>query len=273
MRLGVCSWAFGNVLRGTRPARELAEVARRAGFDTLEAAFFLRSQAAPDRADGPDRSDGPDGVGAGGAVTSLATLELHRCFLTDARPERRQRAFEVVRAMVASAERRGIPSVSFSPGPLPAGEAAADVFDRLAEELGPLAEDAQRRGVRVALENLPASCVAERAGMKAALDRLPGVGLCLDIGNALLSPPLGAWVDDFGGRLFKLHLSDGVVEGGAFAARLPLEGAVAWAEVRDALRGAGVPDEIYVEAPLPAGSEETTFLPDLARRAREALAL
>jgi sugar phosphate isomerase/epimerase len=254
--VGVCSWAFTGAVRGTRPLRELGEAARRAGFVALEGAFYSRH--------GLPAADGLLPV----PVPTLATLELHRSFLTDERPERQEHALAIVRRMVACAADQGMASLSFSPGP-PGGDGSR-VLDRLAENLEPLLDQAERRGVVIALENLPGSVVADRSAMAAVLARLPRLGLCLDVGNAVVSPPVAAWLDELGGRAVKIHLSDGVWDGGAFQPRAPGAGAVPWAAIRERLLAMSAP--LFVEAQLPAGGDETAFLAALHRQTREVLA-
>jgi sugar phosphate isomerase/epimerase len=163
----------------------------------------------------------------------------------------------------------GIPSVSISPGPLYTGDEPDGVLQQLAVQLRPLAESALRSGCRVALENVPRHCLATREGMALALTHLgPAVGVCLDTGNALLDPPVSRWLEEFGPSIVKMHLSDGHVRGDSFTPTLPGRGEVPWDEVREGVGRIGCPPDLFVEAPLPAGVSEVSFIEEAVRAVR-----
>lgn len=245
MRLGICSWAFDGFLRGRRSVEELAAAASEAGFSSLEGSYAPR---------GPFGPQGEPASDPAVPVTSLATLELHRFHLTDPRPRHRERAFDVVDAMLRLAARWGLASVSFSPGVLAAEISREQTLDELAAGLRPRLERAGELGIRLALENLPGHLLERRATFLALLDRLPAAGVCLDLGNALLDPPVSAWVEELGPRLVKLHLTDGRTRDGRFEPTVPGAGEVPWPEVRERLATGGeLP--VFVEAMATDGNE------------------
>jgi sugar phosphate isomerase/epimerase len=163
----------------------------------------------------------------------------------------------------------GIPSVSISPGPLYQGDELDEVLRRLAVQLRPLVESAFSSGCRVALENVPRHCLSTREGMALALTHLgPAAGVCLDTGNALLDQPVSRWLEEFGPSIVKMHLSDGYARGDGFAPTLPGRGEVAWGEVREGVGRIGRPPDLFVEAPLPAGASEVSFIQEVGRAVR-----
>jgi sugar phosphate isomerase/epimerase len=256
VNIGVCSWAFAGILRGNRPLKEMARLAREAGFSFLEGAFHPRSCLGPE--------EPPTNCALPVPVRSLATLHLHRFNLTDPRPQRRAYALEIVRGMLDCAKERGISSISFSPGTFYPGQGLVDILEGLAPQLRCLIDEAAQAGCRIALENLPQHCLVTREAMALALTYLgPEVGVCLDIGNALLDPPVTSWIKEFHSRIIKIHLSDGTVRNEAFNPALPGKGEVPWREVRQEVESIRDQVDLFVEAPLPVGTPETLFLQEL----------
>ncbi|MEZ4364240.1 MAG: TIM barrel protein [Kofleriaceae bacterium] len=263
MNVGICSWSFAGTARGARAATDISEVAAAWGFAAFEGAFAPRGQLAAGQ---------PAAALAGAPMPTLATLELHRFHLTDENPKRRARAVEVVEQMIDCARAWGASSISFSPGPAPAGatpEAVEEAIDRACDALEPVFPRAASAGVVVALENLPAHALCTRRAMHRALRRLPQARVCLDLGNATLDGPVAAWLDELGDRIEKLHLSDARLDP-AFELVLPATGEVPWPELRAPLRALARP--IFVEAPIPAGADEPEFLGRVREATQRAMA-
>ena len=247
MRVGICSWAFGGTLRGARTIHDLCEAAKAAGFDFIEAAYSVRD---------PLHVTRQDLETAAVPVKSVATLELHRHYLTDASPKRREQAVHVVTAMIDRAAECGIRSVSFSPGRLAGDQPIESVLDEVAAVLDGIVGGE----VHVCLENLPGHILERRDAMRGLLDRIPRAGVCLDIGNALLDPPLQAWFSDFGSRIKKIHLSDFRLNNGQLSPVLPGDGDVDWAAAIDCLRSLDSSVDVFLEAAAPLHSDERRFL-------------
>lgn len=262
MNLGICSWAFSGILRGQRTILDLSQKASRAGFNLLEAPYISRSSL----------SETWDHFGYLPArISSLATLELHRFHLTDLVAARRDRAVQVVREMAERASQFGIPSISFSPGKLWPGQTVDQSLDNLASLLGPIVESAGSRSVTVCLENLSGHILQCRTNMEQLLSRLPAARVCLDLGNALLDPPVTSWFQTFRSRLGKIHLSDGRVVNGNLEI-VPLgHGDLDWTAIHAELLQ--LPDgvDLFVEALLDEGEAEDQFLDSCHRQAGEVL--
>lgn len=259
MNVGICSWSFSGVARGSRPVTEVSDLAARWGFAHFEGAFGFRGSLAPGRS---------ATALPGAPMPSLATLELHRFHLTDPNPRRRERALEVVAGMVDCARSWGARSISFSPGP-PHDAAIEEAVDIACAALEPMLALARSFGIAVALENLPHHALGTRRGMRRALAHLKDAQVCLDLGNALLDGPVCAWIEEFADRIDKLHISDATLEDG-FALRLPAGGSVPWANLRPLLRGLARP--LFVEALLPVGTDECDFLASVRSATDKAMA-
>ena len=132
--------------------------------------------------------------------------------------------------------------VAHAGGPIPEGQARADVAAASVASLTELSAACDRLGLRLAVENtLPTTprvgdTVAELVRI---VDRLPGdhVGYCLDTSHANLDGDVGDAVATVGSRLFTLHVSDNDRVSDQHA--LPFEGTVDWRGFMGALRAVG----------------------------------
>ena len=253
MKLGVCSWACARSAGGRRDVVELAELVREAGFTCLEVGYA-------DRGAVHGRNPPPHSTAA--PLASLATLELHRFSMAAANPRHREAAHATVDAMLRCAAAWGIPSVSVSPGTTGTG---MDVVELVAA-LAPHAALAEELDVALALENVPGHILARRETMAAVISRLPTLGVCLDVGNTLVDPPLAKWCAAFGNRITKIHLSDGR-PGARWCGTGLGEGEVDWREVRAVLADSRLP-EVFVEVPWDGVTPDCNYLPRLAQTAR-----
>ena len=95
----------------------------------------------------------------------------------------------------------------------PSSEPIADrdrplLLDRSAENLGILCERAAEFGMRVAVEDLPRTCLGNcHEDIRYLLDRNPTLGVCFDT-NHLLKDTNTAFVRALGDRILTLHVSD-----------------------------------------------------------------
>jgi sugar phosphate isomerase/epimerase len=262
MKIGICSWAFDRAVQGRRPLAEMSAAAAAAGFDALEAAFVARGAAA---------SDGDIVLPA----TSVATLALHRFPLTAADAARREAGIASVRAMIGLARELGANSISFSPGAAPPQGMASAGISELVPVLRMLVDEAGQAGVRVAVENLPGHVLATREAARQLLAQVPALGLCLDIGNALVDPPVEAWLDFFADDLVKIHLSDGHIDNDQLRPAPLGAGEIRWEDLRPRFQSLGDSVDIYLETPPRLGTQTQTeaVALSLARRSvSEALA-
>ena len=259
MRIGLCTWSLATAGTGQPSLDEILDQAAQEGFATVEGTYALRGPLSP-------RGKGP-GPGAG-RVGSLMTLLLYHYPLTHPDARVRLRGAQHVAGMVECAAHFQAPSVSFSPGPLWEGQTLSACLNTAAETLLPILDTAARKGVRVALENVPGHCLETRSAMQAALERFAGaVSVCLDVGNSLVDPPTAAWVEEFLARAAKVHLSDGRCPMGLFTPAFVGQGDVPWPEVRAALANAGYQGDCFVECPAQKHAEPDTFI----RNARAAI--
>ena len=88
--------------------------------------------------------------------------------------------------------------------------AARGFRDRALAFLDPVAEEAERRGVRVVLENMtPNPLLRSPEQYRAILDEYPTLGLCFDIGHAHLAAPahaLDEYIAALADRILTVHV-------------------------------------------------------------------
>ena len=119
----------------------------------------------------------------------------------------RRAALEAMKRQLADAARLGAPTAYVVPGKDPSADAVA----RFADTLGLLAEEADRRHVRLCLEPVPGRALPSAASVLDLLDRLahPSLAMLLDLGHCLITAedPV-AVMQRAGPRLGYVHLDD-----------------------------------------------------------------
>ncbi|WP_242069464.1 sugar phosphate isomerase/epimerase family protein [Paenibacillus dendritiformis] len=109
-----------------------------------------------------------------------------------------------------------------------------------------LSERAHLRGLKLAVEDLPRSCLGRNSAEIAALiDGAPHAVVCFDTNHLLTEKP-EAFIRSFGNRIATLHLSD--YDGVDERHWLPGRGIVNWAEVLQALMDSGYGGPFMFEA-------------------------
>jgi sugar phosphate isomerase/epimerase len=252
MKIGICAWAFDGGVQGRRAVSDMSAAAAEAGFHALEAAFSERAAWSP----------GPGAV----PVTSIATLALHRFPLTTQGP-RQEAGMGAVRSMMKMARDLGAGSISFSPGGVSSGT-PQDALARSLDTLQILVGEAAELGIRVAVENVPGHILATRSASEFLLGQIAGLGLCLDIGNALVDPPLESWLDTFAERIIKVHLSDGHIQNARLVPARLGAGQVQWSSVNRWLDERGSPVDLYLETAPRVGPQTHTEAYTLAHARR-----
>ena len=253
MNIGICTWAFRKSASGRRAPDELALLAGKAGFSSIEGAYSQRGAISITQSPCAEMEV---------PIRSLATLELHRFSLLSDKPETRLQGHKTISDMIRCASSWRIPSISISPG---AGglETHQEIdLEQLISDLFPHQALASELGVILALENVPGHILQYRNTMKHVLDALPDLKLCLDVGNTLVDPPVSAWLSAFSDKITKLHLSDGAVVDGTWSVRFPGEGDIDWNEVKDCFSSLA-DTEVFLEMPWDGESEEAEYLSSL----------
>ena len=144
----------------------------------------------------------------------------------------------------------GVPVMVVHPGDARGGDASWDEqYDRLARSLSVVLPEAERLGLRIALENLlPGSLSSDIGVLIEQVDRLghPLVGICLDTGHAHVSGfDIVEAVSAIGPRLFALHVHDN--DGTADQHRPPLAGTIEWTGFVAALQEVGYAGTLNLE--------------------------
>jgi len=253
VNIGICTWAFRKSASGRRAPDELAFLASKAGFSSIEGAYSQRGAISIAQSPCAEMAI---------PIRSLATLELHRFTLLSDKPEIRSQGQKTIKDMIRCANSWRIPSISISPGKINNDIDLEIRLEQLISDLLPYQVLASDLGVTLALENVPGHILQFRRVMKNVLDALPDLKLCLDVGNTLVDPPVSAWVKAFSDKIVKLHLSDGVLVNGTWVVRFPGEGKMNWNEVKNCFSGMDNA-EVFLEMPWDGQSEETQYLSNL----------
>lgn len=253
MKKGINQWAFPTSVT----FRDIFELTRKYGFQGLE--------LCPD-AEGPFplrpkkelvqelRSLSQD---TGITIRSLATGLFWKYNLASPDSSRREKAKDVIQALVDLAYELSVPSVLIIPGYVhvpwdPSSELVpyGDVLKRAKEGLQEVLPYAQSAGVTLALENVWNECFLSPLEFASFLDSFesPFVRAHFDTGNVVLFGYPEHWIATLGKRIATVHVKDFKKAVGTLAGFcLPLEGDVHWPEVMRALQNIPYNDYLIAE--------------------------
>jgi sugar phosphate isomerase/epimerase len=169
-------------------------------------------------------------------VAITAIMGYTRFTVTD--PAARAAGRAALEKFIDVAQAIGCPVIRVFGGQLEGADLAANI-GRVVEALKPLADKAQRSGVRLALETHDDWCVGANA--RAILDGIgsPAVGMCWDVANSFFVEPLATTFDAIRGRIAHVHFKDAARENGKVHSKLPGTGQVDLRQALHLLRSDG----------------------------------
>jgi L-ribulose-5-phosphate 3-epimerase len=207
-------------------------------------------------------------------VRSLATGLFWKYNLASPDPTRRDKAKDVVKALVDLAYELSVPSVLVIPGYVhipwdPASELVpyGEVIERARESLHEVLPYAQSAGVVLALENVWNECFLSPLEFAAFIDSFnsPSVRAHFDTGNVVLFGYPEQWIAILGKRIATVHVKDFKKEVGTLQGFcLPLEGDVNWPKVMEALRNIPYNDYLIAEFIPPYRHSSEALLANLS---------
>ncbi len=125
-------------------------------------------------------------------------------------------------------------------------EERADRREACKASLSVLAAEAEALGIRIAVENLPRTCLGNTsAEMLSLLEADERLGVCCDVNHALQESPQ-AFIRELGRRIVSVHLSDN--DGTGERHWLPGKGTIHWSGVIEALAAAEYEGPFLFEA-------------------------
>lgn len=183
-------------------------------------------------------------------LRSLSTGLMGRSPMSSADASLREQGRSVVIKQLELAELLGIDTVLVVPGVVNPGTSYDQCYERSQRELLTLAKEAEKRGVRIGVENVWNKFLLSPLEMARYVDEIgsPNVGAYFDVGNVLLFGFPEQWIRILASRILKVHVKDfrtAVGNGNGFVPLLA--GDVNWTEVRTALQEIGYTDTLTAE--------------------------
>jgi len=151
---------------------------------------------------------------------------------------------------------------------IPVGEVRNKMIDQGRRSVGTLAEHADIRGIKLALEN----------GQKSAYDQIlkdfldefkdKHIGFCYDTGHENVQGTCFSMLEQLGNRLFTMHIHDNT---GSDSHMLPFEGTIDWNHFKNILRNLNYSGNILIEAHSEHSEfkESNIFLAEAIKRAQK----
>ncbi|RAV12687.1 sugar phosphate isomerase/epimerase family protein [Paenibacillus contaminans] len=257
MLKGVNQWCFPT---GT-PLEQLFAVSRDAGYDAVElnvnpeGEVGLTMETTASEAEAIAKLARDNGL----QLRSISTSLLWRSPLSADDPAVREQGRRVVIKQLELAEAIGADTVLVVPGAVNEQTSYDVCYERSRGELELLVKEAEKRNVRIGVENVWNKFLLSPLEMRDYVDyfRSKHVGVYFDAGNILAYGFPQQWIRILGERIFKVHVKDFRPSVGTGHGFVPLlSGDVNWTAVREALQEIGYSDTltaevgIYNETPL-----------------------
>ncbi|CAG7656873.1 sugar phosphate isomerase/epimerase family protein [Paenibacillus allorhizosphaerae] len=255
MLKSVNQWCFPE---GT-PLHKLFEISRDAGFDAVElninpaGGVGLTMDTTPSEADAVAKLARDNGI----QLRSISTSLMGRNPLSSADPDVRTLGRNVVIKQLDLAERMGADTVLVVPGVVNPTSSYDVCYERSLSELQKLLPEAEKRGVKMGIENVWNKFLLSPLEMRTYIDTLnsPFAGVYFDVGNILLYGFPQQWIRILGSRIIKVHVKDFKTAVGNGSGFVPLlAGDVNWPEVVAALKETGYTDTLTAEIGLYSAS-------------------
>ncbi len=228
-------------------------VSQKAGYDAVElnlyeaeapAGFTMNSSAAEIEA------IAKQAAGYGLQLRSLSTGLLWGAPLSSPDEEVRAQGRKIVEKQLEIAELIGADTVLVVPGAVNEHSSYDVCYENSKRELEKLIPEAEKRGVKIGIENVWNKFLLSPLEMKQYVDDLnsPNLGVYFDVGNILLYGFPEQWIRILGSRIAKIHVKDFKTAAGNFTGFVPLmAGDVKWNKVIEALKEIGYNDTLTAE--------------------------
>ncbi|MDF2814355.1 MAG: xylulose 5-phosphate 3-epimerase [Paenibacillus sp.] len=188
--------------------------------------------------------------GYGLQLRSLSTGLMGKTPLSSPDASVREQGRNVISKQLQIAELLGIDTVLVVPGVVNAETSYDQCYERSQRELLVVAEEAEKRGVTIGVENVWNKFLLSPLEMARYVDEIGSskVGAYFDVGNVLLFGFPEHWIRILGKRIVKVHVKDFKTAVGNYGGFVPLlAGDVNWKAVREALQEIGYTDTLTAE--------------------------
>jgi len=238
IKKGLSIWVFPR----NKPVREALKLARDAGFDGVEVAFYEKGEISFDSSPEQMRKLSEDAKAMGIEIVSLATGEGWNYPLSSDDANQRERGKAIIRKTLELAEGLGVDSILVVPALV--GRASQPqmvvryetAWQRSTEAIRELIPVAEKHKVCISVENVWNRFLLSPLEMRAYVDqfRSPWVQAHLDIGNVLRYGYAQDWILTLGPRIKRVHVKDFNMGRDAFVNLL--EGDLDWRAAMAAFR-------------------------------------
>ncbi len=261
MLKGINQWCF----KDNTPLETVFSVSKEAGYDAVELNLYapggvgLTTETTLAEA----KTVGAMAKRYGLQLRSLSTGLLWQSPLSSDDSGIRAKGRAVVIKQLELAESLEIDTVLVVPGTVNEATSYDQCYERSQAELHTLAGEAEKRGVRIGVENVWNKFLLSPLEMARYVDELNSTyaGIYFDAGNVLQFGFPEQWIRILGKRILKVHVKDyktGVGTGHGFVPLL--SGDVNWSAVRMALEEIGYSDTLTAElSPYEADSLQMVF--------------
>jgi hexulose-6-phosphate isomerase len=254
---GINYWSFDGGLAGTRPVAEVFDVAKAAGFDSVEVCLGSTGDVSMETTEQSAKAIVKAASDRGIRISSVATGQFWGKPLTASDPKIRSEAMEIAKKLIDVAAWLDAGAVLIIPGAVdvffdPSSEVIdfGMVWDGATEAIGKLATYAASAKIEIGIENVWNKFLTGPMEMKMFVDQFNSdwVGTYFDTGNCMPYGYPEQWIRFLGKRIKRVHFKDfrravGTADGFVDL----LSGDVNWPEVVKALSEIGYSNAVTAE--------------------------
>ena len=246
MKIGINRWTFPVHLS----LAECFQIARRAGFDSIEINIAEDGEVRPDSTEAEIKAIVAAAQQAGVELSSLSTGLGWKYPITSANDGIREKGAINIARQLQVAQWLGVDTILVVPGIVSAEIAYDAAYTRAQEVLKALAPEAEARKVAIGVENVWNKFLLSPLEFARFLDEIGSdyVGAYFDAGNVLVYGFPDQWIRILGKRIRKVHVKDfntGIGNITGFCN--PLQGDVPWRKVQEALAAIGYDEYVTAE--------------------------
>ena len=207
MKKAINAWSFTGI---TNDAREMIDLAVKAGFEGYEPAFNENGQLSLESSDKEIAEIKKYAEDKGMPLTSLSTGLYWDYPITSNDASIREKSSEIIKKQLNAAAVLGVDTILVVPGAVTPEVGYIEAYNRAFEGISALADTAKSYGVVIGIENVWNKMLVSPLEMAKFIDDIGSdyVKAYFDIGNVLLFSYPEHWIRALGKRIQKVHVKD-----------------------------------------------------------------
>ena len=251
MKKAITIWALSEGVSGNIPIQYASEFVKTLGFDALEVSYCKNGEISQNTSISMYIELNKKIKEQSLVISSISTLLLNDMSIISDIKEERNEAMNICKNMIEAANLLDVPTVSISPGKVQVNDNYINYYNKSLEQVGVLLDYAKKNNVILCIENVWQGLLLSPMEMNNYVNYLDNcnLGVCIDIGNALLNGFPQHWLKTMGNKVKKIHITDLKIRRNLiYEFKNPGQGDVKWREIMQIIKEIGFDQYLTVEA-------------------------